>query len=149
MSAKGMSKARRLNILLVEDNPADVFLLRAAIEAHVSCDFTLIGNGDRAFDFLERRGEYAEAARPDLIVLDLNLPGKDGVEVLDLIRGSAELRDIVVTVVSSSPRDVVQRKAAQADCYFTKPSDLDEFLGVGKKILDCYSFVRGQKSAGR
>ena len=74
---------------------------------------------------------------PELVVLDLNLPVRDGIEVLDLIRSRPELAALPVAVVSSSPKDVMKGRAARADCHVTKPADLDEYLAIGKELLDC------------
>ena len=127
-----------LRVLLIEDNPTDALLLRESLAAHQPCEFTVFANGGQVCDFLQGRGQFAETGLPDLVVLDLHVPGKDGFEVLNFIRGSVELRDLVVAVVSTWPADFVAKKAAQADCHVQKPSDLDEFLALGRTILDCY-----------
>jgi len=132
-----VKKSEPLNILLVEDNEADVFLLKEALSAHALCKFTVIGHGDEVSDYFKHNGPAVGMPGPDLVVLDLNLPGKDGMEVLSLIRSNSELRDLVVAVVSSSPKDVMKKKTAQADCYVTKPVYLNEFLAIGKELLAC------------
>jgi CheY-like chemotaxis protein len=131
-----------LRVLIVEDNPADVYLLKEALSGQISCEFHVEMDGDAALDYLERHGGNGGANLPDLIVLDLNLPRKDGIEVLEVIRRNPELETIPVAVVSSSPRDVAQRQGLRADCYVTKPSDLDTFLAVGKTIIDCWRRVK-------
>ncbi|HYO83481.1 MAG TPA: response regulator [Bryobacteraceae bacterium] len=128
------------HVVLVEDNAGDVFLIREALRLEAPCEVTVLDDGDTAFRYFRDRA-YGDTM-PDLVVLDLNIPGRDGVEVLDLIRGTPELSEVAVAVVSSSPRDVLVTKAAQADCYITKPQDLDAFLAIGKDLLDC---VRDQR----
>ena len=134
-----MPVAGQFRILLVDDNDTDVLLLKQSLAAQQPCDFTVIGNGERAWEFLERRGPYAGAPRPDLVVLDLNLPGKNGVDLIKGIRGSAELHHLTVAVVSSWPSEISKEQAAEADCWVRKPSDLDEFLAIGREILNCYT----------
>lgn len=132
-----MTPPPRFNVLLIEDNAADVFLLKEALSTHAPCDFTVVGSGDQLFRlFAEPRPEPKPPA-PDLVVLDLNLPGSDGVEILRFIRAHSELRDLAVAVVSSSPKDIMMKKTAQADCYLSKPIDLDAFLAMGKDLLAC------------
>lgn len=123
------------NVVLIEDNAADQFLIQKALRQEAACAIVTFADGERAFRYFEQRA-YGESL-PDLVVLDLNLPGQDGVEVLDLIRRTYELSKTAVAVVSSSPKDSLRGKAAQADCYITKPSDLEEFLAIGKELLNC------------
>ncbi|MDX2150035.1 MAG: response regulator [Bryobacteraceae bacterium] len=130
-----------MRVLLVDDNPVDVRLLQEALAAQCQCEFVVRENGDEAYTYLE-----AEGRTVDLIVLDLNVPGKDGGDVLRLIRRTEHLRTAFVAVVSSSPKDVVASRAAEADCYLTKPLDLDEYARMGAEILDCYR-SRGQARA--
>lgn len=122
-----------INILLVEDSASDVRLTQEALkdarianELHVACD------GEQAMAMLRREGEYAERERPDLVVLDLNLPRKDGREVLREIKGDEGLRRIPVIVLttSASDGDVVEAYDNQVNCFLTKPIDFERFIGV-------------------
>src|SRR5690242_20547430 len=130
-----MEQPMSLNVLIIEDNPMDAMLLEKALERQGKFDCKVIGHGDRAVEFLRTLARDG-GALPDLILLDLNLPGTDGAGVLNLVRGTPELQHIPVTVVSSSPKDILARKAANADSYVTKPSSLEEFLDLGKELLN-------------
>jgi CheY-like chemotaxis protein len=118
-------------ILLVEDNPAEVRLFREAFQA---CDLgyglEVVRDGEEALDFLQKKKNYTDAARPDLILLDLNLPKKDGREVLETIKQNPELSEIPVLVLSTSGAqdDLHTSYRLHANSYLTKPSDFDEFL---------------------
>jgi CheY-like chemotaxis protein len=128
--------SNNLRILVVEDNPADAFLIQEALRKHDSSGQTLaISNGDIAIRYLAEN-------TPDLVVLDLNIPGRDGVEILQFIREQLRLSKVVVVIFSSSPIDAIERKAPEADAHLQKPFDLDEFLAVGQKIFSCYERVR-------
>jgi CheY-like chemotaxis protein len=131
-----------VRILIVEDNRGDVLLVREALnEAALDFELTHIADGEQAFSVFERRGEYAHAALPDLVLLDLNLPKRDGWEVLDSIRSRAELARTPVVILSSSGNpDDRDRAAGIPDCiYIRKPSTLDEFLAIGKVIARFWS----------
>lgn len=124
-------------ILLVEDNPGDVDLVREAITDNKVCnDLYVAVDGVEALDFLYRRGRFPEAPRPDLILLDLNLPRKDGREVLAEIKADEHLRRIPVVVLTTSKQeeDILRAYNLSANCYVTKPLDLDQFLHVVKSI---------------
>jgi chemotaxis family two-component system response regulator Rcp1 len=128
------------SILLVEDNPGDVRLMREALKANeMSKALSVVEDGEQALFFLKRSGVFADAPRPDLIFLDLNLPRKDGREVLAEIKSSNDLRRIPVIVLTTSESDVDIKKAYElhANCYVKKPADLDEYLSVVKA---CESF---------
>lgn len=128
-----------VEILLVEDNPADVRLtIEALKDAKVYNELRVVSNGVDALAYLRREGEYADATRPDLILLDLNLPRKDGREVLEEIKADASLRLIPVVVLTSSEaeQDIVRVYNLHANCYVTKPVDLDQFIHVVKSIED-------------
>ncbi|WP_254863966.1 response regulator [Halovivax gelatinilyticus] len=137
---------RPADILLVEDNPGDVRLTREAFEdgaidntLHVTTD------GVEALDFLHRRGEYEDAPRPDIVLLDLNLPRKDGDEVLDEIRADPGLERLPVIVLTSSQaeEDVAKSYDLRANAFLTKPIDPDEFIGVIKSFQQFWlSIVR-------
>lgn len=135
----GKDLLKPIEILLVEDNPGDVRLtLEALREAKVQNHLSVAEDGVEALDFLHRRGRYVEAPRPDLILLDLNLPRKDGREVLQEIKNDESLRKIPVVVLTTSKaeEDIVKSYCLHANCYITKPVDLDQFLRVIRSIED-------------
>jgi CheY-like chemotaxis protein len=120
-------------ILLVEDNAADVRLTREALrDAKVLNTLHVVRDGVEAMDFVKGRGEFVGAPRPDLIILDLNLPRKDGKEVLGELKADPDLRAIPVAVLttSSTEIDILQSYDLGANCYLTKPVDLEQFLRV-------------------
>jgi CheY-like chemotaxis protein len=128
---------RSIEVLLVEDNPGDVRLMREAFwEVDVRHCLHTASDGVEAIDFLRRREGYARAPRPDLIVLDLNLPRKDGREVLAEIKQDARLRHIPVVVLSSSAaaEDVAGAYDLHANCYVSKPVDFEQFVRVVRSI---------------
>lgn len=128
-----------IEVLLVEDNPGDVRLTREALrDGKVHNNLSVVPDGVEALAFLRRQGKYADAPRPDLILLDLNLPKKDGREVLEDIKTDPALQRIPVVVLTSSEaeRDIAQAYALHANCYITKPVDLDQFITVVKSIED-------------
>jgi CheY-like chemotaxis protein len=132
-----MSTDRRAQVLLVEDNPSDVRLTQEAMkEGGVATDLHVVGDGDEALRFLLQEGEHENSPRPDLILLDLNLPKKSGREVLEVIKSARALRSIPVVVLSTSGanEDVCSTYDLHANCYITKPSDLDEFIRVVQQI---------------
>ncbi len=122
---------KAVDILLVEDNPGDIRLTQEAMkEARLTNTLHVARNGVQALDFLHQRGEFAAAPRPDLVLLDLNLPQLSGREVLKQMKDDAELRRIPVIVLSTSEasRDVLESYDLHANCYINKPVDFDEFL---------------------
>jgi chemotaxis family two-component system response regulator Rcp1 len=128
---------RPVEILLVEDNPGDVRLtIEGLKEGKVRNNLHVARDGVEAMAFLRREGEYASSVRPDLILLDLNLPRVDGREVLSTIKSDAGLRTIPVVVLTTSraEQDVLRSYELQANCYITKPVDLEQFLTVVKSI---------------
>lgn len=128
-----------IEILLIEDNPGDVRLTMEALnEAKVLNNLTVIKDGVDALAYLRRQGPYAKAVRPHLIVLDLNLPRKDGREVLAEIKADETLRRIPVVVLTTSDdeQDVLRSYNLHANCYVTKPVDLDRFIKVVRSIED-------------
>jgi chemotaxis family two-component system response regulator Rcp1 len=130
-------ECRPIEILMVEDNPGDVRLTVEALkEGKVRNNFHTVEDGVEAMAFLRRQGRYAEAPRPDLILLDLNLPKMNGREVLAEIKEDPELRRIpvVILTVSKAEQDIVKSYNLHANCYITKPVDLDQFLEVVKSI---------------
>jgi CheY-like chemotaxis protein len=133
-----------IEILLVEDNPADVDLTQETLAyAKIRNRLHVVTDGEDALAFLRRQGRYREAIRPDLILLDLNLPRKDGREVLAELKADPELRSIPVVVLTSSDaeKDVVRSYDLGANCYVTKPVDLDQFASVVRAIEDFWFVV--------
>jgi CheY-like chemotaxis protein len=131
------ARARKVEILLVEDNPGDERLTREALkEGKVYSNLHWVKDGVEAMEFLQRRGRYAEAPRPDIILLDLNLPKKDGREVLEEIKTSENLKSIPVVILTTSKaeEDVLKTYNLHANCYVTKPVDLEKFIVVVKSI---------------
>lgn len=128
---------RPIEVLLVEDNPADVRLTREALkEGKVRNNLHVVGDGVEALDFLHRRGAHARAPMPDLILLDLNLPRKDGREVLSEIKADDRLCTIPVVVLTTSEaeEDILKSYRLHANCYVTKPVGLEQFIGVVRQI---------------
>jgi CheY-like chemotaxis protein len=128
-----------VNILLVEDNAADIRLTQEALrDGKILNDLYVARDGVEALDFLFQRGEFTEMPRPDLIILDLNLPRKDGKEVLAELQADPSLRSIPVAVLTTSAQeaDIIQSYDLGANCYLTKPVDLDQFLTVVHAVED-------------
>ena len=122
-----------ISVLLVEDDPDDVFLTRQAIERNkLHLDLDVVADGVEALAYLRRQGSFSEAERPDLILLDLNLPRLDGRAVLAEVKSDPALRDIPVVILTTSraEEDVLRSYALHANCYVTKPIDLDQFRKV-------------------
>jgi CheY-like chemotaxis protein len=130
---------RPIEILLVEDNPGDVRLTREGLQrGKIANNLNVVGDGESAMAYLRRQGEYAAAAAPDLVLLDLNLPGKDGREVLGEIKADPDLKSTPVVVMTSSEaeEDIIRSYMCHANCYITKPVDLQQFLKVVASIED-------------
>jgi chemotaxis family two-component system response regulator Rcp1 len=128
---------RPIEILLVEDNPGDVRLTREALsEAKVRNSLSVAGDGEVALAFLRREGAYSTAPRPDIILLDLNLPKKDGRQVLAEVKADTELRRIPVVILTTSKaeEDILKTYDLHANCFITKPVDFDQFVKVVKSI---------------
>jgi CheY-like chemotaxis protein len=128
-----------VEILLVEDNPADVRLTREALSSHrLWNNLSVAKDGVEAMAYLRREGKFAAAVRPDLILLDLNLPKKDGRQVLAEIKADANLMRIPVIVLTTSDaeEDILETYGLHANCYVTKPVDLKQFMKVVKSIED-------------
>jgi CheY-like chemotaxis protein len=133
-----------VEILLVEDNPGDVRLTREALrDGRVANRVTVAKDGVEAMAVLRREGSFADAPRPDLILLDLNLPKKDGREVLSEIKTDKDLQLIPVVILTSSKaeEDLVKSYGLHANCYVTKPLDLEQFATVVKSIEDFWFTV--------
>jgi len=133
------TRGRPIEILLVEDNPGDARLIKEALK-----DFKIINDlhhvidGVEALNFLRKKGKYANSPRPDLILLDLNLPKKDGREVLAEIKSDEDLKRIpvVILTISQSEEDILKSYNLHANCYITKPIDLNQFMKVVKSVED-------------
>ena len=128
---------RAVEILLVEDSPSDADLTEEAFsEGKVLNNLHWVQDGVEALAFLYQQGNYVDAPRPDLILLDLNLPKKDGREVLAQIKGNPNLKliPVIILTTSAAERDIVKTYELNANCYITKPIDLEEFIGVVKLI---------------
>lgn len=129
--------AEPIDILLVEDSPTDVILTQEALEeGKILNRLHVVMDGAAAISFLKREGPYADSPRPDLILLDLNLPKKSGQEVLEVIKNDEDLKTIPVVVLTTShaEEDILKSYKLHANCYLTKPVDLDEFIGVVRSI---------------
>jgi CheY-like chemotaxis protein len=123
--------------LLVEDNPGDVRLTKEALkEGKVVNNLQTVGDGEEAMSYLRRQGPYAQVTRPDLILLDLNLPKKSGREVLAEIKEDPDLRRIpvVILTVSEAEQDIIKSYNLHANCYITKPVNLEQFMEVVQSI---------------
>ncbi len=131
-------ESTKVDILLVEDNRADVVLLEKAFEEEqaTECAIHVAVNGDEALSFLHRRDQFHNAPRPTIILLDLNLPGRDGREVLSEIKSDEQLRSIPVIILSSSrsDRDVRECYDLHANAYMTKAANFDELVEVVRQI---------------
>lgn len=130
---------RPIEILLVEDNPGDARLTEEALkEGKVRNNLHIARDGVEAMAFLRREGQYKDAPRPDLVLLDLNLPRKDGREVLAEMKEHPDLRliPVVVLTTSEAEQDVVRTYELRANCYITKPVDLEKFITIVRSIED-------------
>ncbi len=130
---------RAVEILLVEDNPGDVRLTREAFrEGKIRNNLYVAEDGVEGMAFLRREGKYADAVRPDIILLDLNLPKKNGIDVLAEIKTDEELKRIPVVILTTSvaEQDVLRSYDQHANCYIVKPVDLEQFLRVIQTIED-------------
>ncbi|HUW61427.1 MAG TPA: response regulator [Candidatus Bathyarchaeia archaeon] len=137
-------EVRLVEILLVEDSPGDVRLtIEALKEAKVNNRLNVVGDGVEALEYLRRQGKYADAARPDVVLLDLNLPRKDGRKVLVEMKEDPDLKviPIVVLTTSHAEEDVLKSYENHANCYITKPVDFQQFLRVVQSIEDFWLSV--------
>jgi two-component system response regulator len=133
MQKQDSVKLRPVTVLLVEDNPGDVELARIAFdESGLGTCLHVVGDGEEAMAFLWNKGQYGNAPRPDLILLDLNLPKKDGREVLAEIKNDEELKTIPVVILTTSnaEEDVHQLYDLNANCYIPKPLKFDQFIEI-------------------
>jgi CheY-like chemotaxis protein len=137
---------RPIEILLVEDNPADVRLTVEALkEGQVRHRMSVARDGIEAIEMLYAQGRFAQVPRPDIVLLDLNLPRKDGREVLATVKADPSLRSIPVIVLttSSAEEDIRQCYSLHANCYVTKPVDMEQFIGL-VKLIDLFWFQAAQ-----
>jgi chemotaxis family two-component system response regulator Rcp1 len=128
-----------IDILLVEDNPGDARLAKEALkDSKIRNNLDIVGDGEEAMKYLKKEGKYVRVSRPDLILLDLNLPKKDGREVLKEIKENKDFKRIPVVILSmsKSEADILKTYNLHANCYITKPIDLDQFIKVVKSIED-------------
>ena len=130
---------RPINILLIEDNPGDVRLTQEAFkEGKVSTNLEIVMDGVEAIKYLRKQEKYADAATPDLILLDLNLPKRDGREVLKEVKADDELKriPIVILTTSNAEQDIIKSYNLHVNCYINKPVDYDKFFDIIQKIED-------------
>ena len=135
---------RPIQILMVEDNPDDIELTVEALkDARVANHLTVVQDGDEALSYLRCRGKYAQAVRPDLILLDLNMPRKNGRDVLREIKNDPKLKRIPVVILTTSQAedDILHTYDLHANCYITKPVDFNQFLKVVRSIEDFWLTV--------
>lgn len=128
---------RPIDVLLVEDDPGDELMTREAFEDNkIGNTLHVVRDGEEALDFLYRRGQYENAPRPDLILLDLNLPKYDGRQVLKQVKSDSDLTDIPVVVLTTSAaeEDILRSYKLHANAYVTKPVDLDQFIRAVRQI---------------
>jgi CheY-like chemotaxis protein len=136
-----MDQVKPVEVLLVEDDPGDVLMTREAFEEFkVRNNLNVVSDGEEALAYLRREGDYADVARPDLVLLDLNLPRMDGRQVLAAIKGDEELASIPVVVLTTSEaeEDVLRSYRLHANAYVTKPVDFDRFIDIVRRIDDFF-----------
>lgn len=132
-----MKTARPIEILLIEDSPSDAALTVEALEAgKIANNLMRVADGVEAMAYLRKQDRFAESPRPDLIMLDLNLPKKDGREVLQELKSDPSLKliPIIVLTTSRADKDVMQSYALNANCFITKPVDFQQFIDVVRSI---------------
>ena len=134
-----MKKTGPVNILLIEDNPGDVRLAQEAFkEGHINVTLDVVMDGMEAINYLRKVGKYENVTTPDLVLLDLNLPKKDGREVLSDIKADPKLRSIpiVILTTSNAEQDILNSYNLHVNCYINKPVDFDRFFDIIQKIED-------------
>lgn len=134
-----MSETKPIEILLIEDNAGDARLAKEALrDSKVANNLSWVPDGVEAMAYLRRENQYGEAPRPDLILLDLNLPRRDGREVLSAIKADERLKRIPVVILTTSQaeEDILKAYHLNANCYISKPVDLDQFIKVVRTIED-------------
>ncbi len=133
-----------IDILLVEDNPGDIELTQEAFAESKICNrIFVVHDGVEAIDFLKRRGAFSDAVRPDVVLLDLNMPRMDGKEVLEVVKNDPDLKLIPIVILTSSEaeKDIVKSYRLHANCYINKPVDLERFLEVVRAVEDFWLSV--------
>ncbi|MCC3655593.1 response regulator [Streptomyces sp. S07_1.15] len=138
-----MNTPRPIEVLLVEDDPGDVLMTREAFEDKIGNTLHVVQDGEEALDFLYQRGAHTGAPRPDLILLDLNLPKYDGRQVLEQVKSDSELSTIPVVVLTTSAaeEDILRSYKLHANAYVTKPVDLDAFISAIRQIDEFFLTV--------
>jgi len=137
-------RGRQIEVLLVEDDPGDVLMTKEAFEDYkLRTQLHVVTDGAEAMDFLRRQGDHADAPRPDLVLLDLNLPRMDGREVLQAIKSDPDLASIPVVILTTSEaeEDVLRSYSLHANAYVTKPVDFDRFIQVVRQIDEFFVTV--------
>lgn len=137
-------KGRPIEMLLVEDNEADIRLTEIALQqSKLENRLHVVRDGEQALAFLKNEGPFVDAVRPDILLLDLNLPKLGGTEVLKEIRGTKALKSLPVVILTTSDadKDIYESYELQANCYITKPADLRKFMGVVEMIEDFWERV--------
>jgi CheY-like chemotaxis protein len=133
-----------IEVLLVEDDPGDILLIQEAFDFNkVHNNLSIVNDGEQALAYLRREGRYAGATRPDLVLLDLNLPRKDGREVLQEVKSDEDLRPIPIVVLTTSEaeEDVLRSYQLHANAYVTKPVDFDRFIAIVRQIDEFFVSV--------
>jgi CheY-like chemotaxis protein len=139
-----MTAGRVLSVLLVDDDDGDLLMIREALDSGTSAhEIHVAHDGQEALDFLRRQGKFGEAPRPDLVLLDLNMPRMDGRQVLAAVKTDEELRKIPIIVLTTSraPADIVSSYDLHANAYVTKPMSLDDLTAVVKGIDDFFTRI--------
>jgi CheY-like chemotaxis protein len=139
-----------IEVLLVEDDPGDVLMTQEAFKDYkIANNLTVVTNGEDAISYLRRQGEFADVPRPDLVLLDLNLPRRDGREVLREVKGDPELRAIPIVVLTTSDAedDVLASYNLHANAYVRKPVDFEQFVSAVRSVDDF--FIRVVRLPGR
>jgi len=147
-----LNRCREVNILIVEDNYPDVLLAKEVlIEAKVKNKLNVVDDGEKAMEYLLKKGDYVNATTPDLILLDLNLPKKDGREVLIEIKDNSELKRIPVVILTTSKaeEDIVNMYEHHANAYITKPVDFNQFIEVIKSLENFWLSIVKLPTNGR
>jgi chemotaxis family two-component system response regulator Rcp1 len=130
-------QTKNVEILLVEDNPGDIRLIREAFkDSKILNNFIVVTDGEMAMNYLQKKGEFSVVKTPDIIFLDINLPKKNGIEVLSEIKADPELRHIpvVILTISTAEENIIRSYDLSANCYVTKPVDFEQFVSVVKTI---------------
>jgi len=140
----------KANIVVIDDNPGDIELLRMALEgAGVDCTLSVLDNGRDAMEFVQRLGPFAGIPAPDLVILDLNLPSNDGVEILQAMRSGDAFPDVAVVVLSSSssPREKSRAASLRVKRFIMKPPDLDAFMKIGVTLGELLAEKRSEEAS--